>query len=346
MKAAVYEQFQGPISVQNVADPAPPDNGIVLQVKATGVCRSDWHGWMGHIGIIQLPHIPGHEIAGVVAEVGKNVRKFKIGDRVTLPFCCGCGICEQCLSGNQQVCDDQFVPGFTAKGSYAEYVAIDRAEDNVVHLPEEIDFVTAASLGCRFTTSFRAVVEQGKTSAGQWVAVHGCGGVGLSAIMIANAIGANVVAVDIADDKLEHAKAMGALATVNANNVSDVAEAIRELTNGGAHVSIDALGSSKTAFISAACLRRRGKHIQVGLMLAEDANAALPMELLVEWELEIIGSHGMQAFKFPAMFEMIKTSKLIPQRLVGQTLSLEEGCIELPNMGSFTGLGVKVIIPN
>lgn len=345
MRAAVYEKFQGPLTVQNEPEPSLPENGIILDVKATGICRSDWHGWMGHIGIIQLPHIPGHEMAGYVAEVGKNVTNFKVGDRVTLPFCCGCGVCEQCLSGNQQVCENQFVPGFTAKGSYAEYVAIDRADDNVVHLPEEIDFVTAASLGCRFVTSFRAIVDQGKVSAGQWVAIHGCGGVGLSAIMIASAIGANVVAIDITDEKLEHAKSMGAVATVNALKVDNVVEAIRDLTNGGVHVSVDALGSSQTAFNSASCLRRRGKHIQVGLMLAEHATAALPMEWLVEWELEIIGSHGMQAYRYQDMFEMIKTGKLKPQQLTGKTLTLEEGCLALPDMTNFTGLGVKIILP-
>lgn len=345
MKAAVYERFQGPMSVQNVPDPVLTDNGIILQVKATGICRSDWHGWMGHIGIIQLPHIPGHEMAGVVAAVGKNVTRHKVGDRVTLPFCCGCGVCEQCLSGNSQVCDNQFVPGFTAKGSYAECVAIDRADDNVFPLPDEIDFVTAASLGCRFITSFRAVVDQGKVAAGQWVAVHGCGGVGLSAIMIANACGASVIAVDIAEDKLAFAKELGAIELINAREVDDVSKKIKDISHGGAHISIDALGSSKTAFNSVSSLRRRGKHIQVGLMLADDYHAPVPMGDLVEYEWEIIGSHGMQAYKYPGLFEMICTGKLTPQRLVGKTLSLEEGCVELPNMDSFTGLGVKVIVP-
>ena len=290
MKAAIYEQFQGPMSVQTVPDPTLPEDGIVLQVKATGICRSDWHGWMGHIGIIELPHIPGHEMAGIVAAVGRNVKKFIVGDRVTLPFVCGCGVCEQCLSGNQQVCESQFVPGFTAKGSYAEYVAIERADDNVVLLPEEIDFATAASLGCRFVTSFRAIVDQGKVTAGQWVAVYGCGGVGLSSIMIANACGANVVAVDIVDEKLDYPKKMGAVATINGKQTPDVVNAIREITHGGAHVSVDALGSSKTTYNSISSLRRRGKHIQVGLMLADDFNAAVPMGDVVENEWEILGS--------------------------------------------------------
>ena len=185
-------------------------NGVVIEVKANGICRSDWHGWMGHDPDIHLPHVPGHELAGVIAAVGKNVRRWQVGDHVTLPFVCGCGTCPQCLSGNQQVCDHQFQPGFTHWGSFAQYVAIHYADDNLVRLPEEIDFVTAASLGCRFVTSFRGIVDQGRVSAGQWVAVHGCGGVGLSAIMIASAAGAQVLAVDIDDAKLEFARSIGA----------------------------------------------------------------------------------------------------------------------------------------
>ena len=345
MRAAVYEQFQGPMSVQNMPDPKTPENGILLKVKANGLCRSDWHGWMGHISIIQLPHIPGHEMAGVVAEVGKNVRNFKVGDRVTLPFVCGCGVCEQCLSGNQQVCENQFVPGFTAKGSFAEYVAIDRADDNLVILPEEIDFLTAASLGCRFATSFRAVVDQAKVSAGEWVAIHGCGGVGLSAIMIASACGANVIAIDIFDDKLEFAKTIGAVETINVKNVPDVIEAVKEISKGGAHVSIDALGSSNTAYNSVASLRRRGRHIQVGLMLSGDSDAPMPMTNVVENEWEIKGSHGIQAFRYTPMLEMIKCGKLKPQLLLGKTVTLEESCLELPNLGNFSGIGVKVLVP-
>ncbi len=197
MKALVFESFQAPLSIQNVPDPTPSPDGVVIAVKATGLCLSDWHGWMGHDDDIVLPHVPGHEYAGVITAVGKNVRKWKTGDRVTVPFVCACGACPECQSGNHQVCDHQFQPGFTHWGSFAEYVAVERADVNVVALPDTMDFTTAASLGCRFATSFRAVVAQGKVSGGQWVAVHGCGGVGLSAIMIATALGANVIAIDI-----------------------------------------------------------------------------------------------------------------------------------------------------
>ena len=217
MKAVLYEAFSQPPQLTNVPDPTPEAHGVVVRVMATGVCRSDWHGWVGHDKDITLPHVPGHELAGVVEAVGRDVRKWKRGDRVTVPFVCGCGECPQCQAGHQQVCDHQFQPGFTHWGSFAEFVAIHRADLNLVALPENLAFDTAASLGCRFATSFRAVVDQGRTSAGQWVAVHGCGGVGLSAVMIANALGANVIGVDIADDKLALARELGAVATINAN---------------------------------------------------------------------------------------------------------------------------------
>lgn len=343
MRAAVYEEFAMPLAVQNVPEPTPSDDGVVLRVEATGLCRSDWHGWMGHDPDIRLPHVPGHELAGIVEATGKDVVRWNTGDRVTLPFVCGCGKCAQCSSGNHQVCDRQFQPGFTGWGSFAEYVAIDYADVNLVRLPDEIDFVTAASLGCRFVTSFRAIVEQGNVSAGQWVAVHGCGGVGLSAIMIATAVGAKVVGIDIREEKLEFARAIGAVATVNASATDDVVEKVMDLTEGGAHVSIDALGSPVTCFNSIANLRKRGKHIQVGLMLAEQRQPAVPMDKIIANELEILGSHGMQAHKYSELLALIRAGRLSPEKLVKKTISLEEALGELPNMDRFEGTGITII---
>ncbi|MGL4196352.1 MAG: alcohol dehydrogenase catalytic domain-containing protein, partial [Allorhizobium sp.] len=230
MRAMYYEQFGAAPEIRTLPDPTPTNAGVVIYVKATGLCRSDWHGWMGHDPDIRLPHVPGHELAGTIAAVGRDVRRFKVGDRVTVPFVSGCGHCMECRSGNQQVCEEQFQPGFTHWGSFAEYVAIDYADQNLVHLPEEISYETAASLGCRFATSFRAVVDQGRLQGGEWLAVHGCGGVGLSAIMIGAALGANVVAIDIAEDKLALAKALGASVTIDSRSVADVSEAVREVT--------------------------------------------------------------------------------------------------------------------
>jgi len=343
MKAAIYKNFTQPLAIESVADPSPQDHGVVIGVRATGLCRSDWHGWMGHDPDIQLPHVPGHELAGMVEAVGKDVSKWKVGDRVTLPFVCGCGECSQCESGNHQVCDQQFQPGFTHWGSFAEYVAIDFADTNLVRLPESMDFVTAASLGCRFVTSFRSVVDQGKVRPDEWVAVHGCGGVGLSAIMIAHAISAKVIAIDLDDAKLAFAKSIGAHEVINATKVHCVIEAVREISQGGVHVSIDALGHPTTCLNSIECLRKRGKHIQVGLMLGDESSPHVPMDKIIAHELEIVGSHGMQAHRYPELLSMIENGHLRPDKLIGKTISLEDALIELPAMDKFAGVGVTVI---
>ena len=343
MRAAIYESFQGPITVKNVQDPTPKNHGVVIKVKATGLCRSDWHGWMGHDQDIVLPHVPGHEFAGVIEALGKDVKNFSIGDRVTVPFVCGCGACGECISGNHQVCDHQTQPGFTHWGSFAEYVTIDHADINLVKLPEEIDFVTAATLGCRFITSFRAIVHQGKVAKGEYVAIHGCGGVGLSAIMIANALGANVIAIDINSESLKLAKELGAKTVINASQSSSVVEEIKELTKGGVHVSMDALGSAVTCFNSIDNLRKRGRHIQVGLMTGDHQHPKIPMDKVLANELEIVGSHGMQAYKYPEMFEMMKQGKLHPEKLIEKTITLEESTKALPKMNQFQNKGVWVI---
>ncbi|MEZ4795746.1 MAG: zinc-dependent alcohol dehydrogenase family protein [Flavobacteriaceae bacterium] len=342
MRAAVFEAFQGPITIQNINDPAPKNDGVVVKVNATGLCRSDWHGWMGHDQDIVLPHVPGHELAGIIVEVGKDIKNFKIGDRVTIPFVAGCGNCGECKSGNQQVCDHQSQPGFTHHGSFAEYVALDYADTNLVKLPEEINDVTAATLGCRFITAFRAIVAQGKVSKRQHVAIHGCGGVGLSAIMIANALGAQVIAIDINNDTLELAKQLGASSVVNGSN-SNVEEAIKDITKGGVHVSMDALGSEITCLNSIASLKKRGKHVQVGLMTGNHKYPNIPMDRIIADELEIIGSHGMQAHKYPEMLKMIVDGKLHPEKLIEKTITLEEATVALPNMNKFQNKGVLVI---
>lgn len=345
MKAMVFEAFGTIPEIRHVPDPLPASDGVVIEVMATGLCRSDWHGWMGHDTDIRLPHVPGHEFAGVVTAVGSEVRNFRAGERVTVPFIAACGRCRECHAGHQQVCETQFQPGFTHWGSFAEYVAIDRADNNLVRLPDAMDFKTAASLGCRFATSFRAVVDQGRVRGGEWVAVHGAGGVGLSAVMIASALGAQVVAVDVADSKLALARAMGAAATVNACSVPSVVEAVREITGGGAHVSLDALGHPETCFNSIANLRRRGRHVQVGLMLAENAQASIPMAQVIAHELEIYGSHGMQSWRYAAMLEMILAGTLRPDRLIGETLSLKAAIPALVAMGATAPDGITIIDP-
>jgi alcohol dehydrogenase len=310
---------------------------------ASGVCLSDWHGWQGNDPDIELPHVPGHELAGVVEAIGSDVTQWRIGDRVTVPFVGGCGRCPECLSGNHQVCDQQFQPGFTHWGSFAEYVAIHYADVNLVRLPDDMGFETAASLGCRFATSFRAIVDQGRVVAGQWVAVHGCGGVGLSAVMIATGLGAKVLAVDLSEEKLELARELGAAATLNARSTPDVAGAIRGLSNGGVHVSVDAIGNADVCFQSINSLRKRGRHIQVGLMVEQHSEPKVPMGNVLSNELEILGSHGMQAHRYGEMLGMISAGTLSPGKLIGRTISLEESIDALTSMSDFSTRGVTLI---
>ncbi len=343
MKAVVYEQFRGDLALRRVDDPSPSKDGVVIEVRSSGLCLSDWHGWMGHDKDIKLPHVPGHELAGFVAEVGSDIKNFAVGDRVTVPFVSGCGRCPECHSGNHQICDNQFQPGFTHWGSFAQYVAINYADINLVLLPGEMEFATAASLGCRFATSFRGVVDQGKVSQDQWVAVHGCGGVGLSAIMIATAYGAKVLAVDINEQALKLAEAIGAIATVNASDSKNVAEEIVDRTSGGVHLSVDALGNPEILINSMNSLRKRGKHVQIGLMPPDHSYSKIPVDKIIAKELELLGSHGMQAHRYNEMIQLIKDEMLHPEKLISGTVSLADVPKELPFMNQSTSTGIKVI---
>jgi alcohol dehydrogenase len=328
-----------------VADPAPAEHGVVVRVEATGLCRSDWHGWMGHDPDITLPHVPGHELAGVIEAVGAGVSGHRPGDRVTVPFVCACGSCPACAAGDQQVCERQTQPGFTHWGSFAQYVALDHAEVNLIPLPPELSFATAASLGCRFATAFRAVVAQGRAAPGEWVAVYGCGGVGLSAVMIAAASGARVVAVDVSSAALGLARRFGAEECVDASAVADPARAVRELTGGGAHVSLDALGSPGTCAASIEGLRRRGRHVQVGLLPSPTGVTPVPMARVIALELELLGSHGMAAHAYPPLLESVRAGTLRPDLLVTSTITLDAAPAALAAMGSAPGPGVTVIEP-
>lgn len=343
MQALVYDDFEAPLTLQAISKPEPTPHGVVLDVLACGVCRSDWHGWKGHDPMIDPPNVPGHEVVGTVAAVGERVERWTGGERVTVPFVGGCGTCAQCRAGDQQVCPNQFQPGFSDLGAFAEFVAIDHADENLVRLPDHIDSVTGASLGCRFATAFRAVVDQGEAGSGDWVAVHGCGGVGLSAVMIARAAGARVVAVDLADPALALAEEIGASHVINAQRTENVAEAIREATDGGAHLSLDAVGRPDACHNSVASLRTRGRHVQVGLLVGEDAGTAVPFDRVVADELEVVGTHGLQAHRYPALLNMIEAEVLHPRRLVQRTIPLKQAGNSLRRMGEFATSGITVI---
>jgi alcohol dehydrogenase len=343
MRAAVFHEFGGPLAIEELPDPAPPADGVVLEVGATGICRSDWHAWMGHDPDVVPPHVPGHELAGTVVAIGRDVRAVRVGERVTAPFCLGCGRCGPCLAGETQICDDDYQPGFTGWGAFAQYVALPHADLNVVRLPESLDFVAAAALGCRFMTAYAAIAVHGRPDAGNWVAVHGCGGVGLAAVMIAAAHGARVAAVDIDPAKLALARELGAEIVLDAR-AGDAAGAVREATEGGAHVALDALGSAATCAASIESLRKRGRHVQVGLLLGDERSVPVPMSRVISHELELAGVHGMAVRHYPALLDAIVAGRLDPARLVGATVPLERAGDELAAMSGFTRHGATVIL--
>ncbi|GAB2569511.1 zinc-binding dehydrogenase [Kribbella endophytica] len=341
MRAIVVERYGVLPTVQEVAEPEVAAGGVVLKVESTGLCRSDWHGWQGHDSDIVLPHVPGHEVAGTIAAVGDGVQGWAVGDRVTTPFICACGECEQCLEGNHQVCPNQLQPGFNYWGSFAEYVALPFAAVNLVRLPDGMSFDTAAGLGCRFATSFRAVHQVGKVQAGEDVVVFGCGGVGLSAVMIAAALGARVVAVDTNPGALELARKYGAAETVVAGPKAE--EEIRELTGGGARVTMDALGSNEIVQQALRVLRPRGRHLQVGLL---PDGVQLDVSRVIGQELQWLGSHGMAAHTYPEMLELVASGVLKPADLVTRTITLDDVPAALDELSAGTPAGVTVIRPS
>jgi len=347
MKSVQFDSFGEPLYVADQAMPVPPQGGVVIQVKAAGLCRSDWHAWQGHDpDITVFPHIPGHEFAGIVHAVGEGVATLKVGDRVVFPFVCGCGECTWCESGNAQVCPDQWQPGFSGPGTYAEYVAIPRADFNAIVLPDAVSFDVAASLGCRFATSYRAIKHVAEVQPGETVAVFGCGGIGLAAIMIAAASGAIVVAVDVNVEALALASQVGASHVFNAAE-GDVATAIREVFPGGVDVSVDALGSIPTAKSAVESLRVQGRHVQIGLLLPAKIGdkATVPMHVVIAKELQVLGSHGMAAAAYPEMLADIAAGVIDPGQFITHRIPLDTVPDALAQMSTGTEPGVTIIQP-
>lgn len=322
MRAVRVTGFGERPSVVEVPVPVPGPRDALVRVAATGLCRSDLHAWHGDDDPVP-PYTPGHELAGTVVAVGSGVRRIAVGDRVTTPFVCGCGACDDCLRGDAQVCRCQQQPGFTYDGSWAEYVVVRDADFNAVTLDDGIPFEAAALLGCRFATSFRALVDRARVHAGQSVVVFGCGGVGLSAVRIAVALGAQVTAVDVAPAALDLARESGAEAVVPAAGLDDDAlvDAVRAATGGGAHVAVEALGRAATLAVGIRSLRSGGRLVQVGLLVDDPV---VPMGEVIARELAVLGSHGMAAADYPRLLDLVRSGALRPEELVARRIGLDE----------------------
>jgi D-arabinose 1-dehydrogenase-like Zn-dependent alcohol dehydrogenase len=343
MKALVLEKNKDPMMVKDFPEPQCAPHGAIVRVEGSGICRSDWHLWQGDwswIGMeMPLPMVLGHEYAGVVEEVGKEVQSFKKGDRVVMPPNHACGTCGDCRRGSSNLC----FAGGTFMGGYGRYAAVAHADFNMMRLNDEIDFVEAASLGCRYITAYHGVLDQGQLKADDSIVIYGCGGVGLSGVQIAAAAGARVIAVDLDDEKLALAKQVGAAHVINAKNTDPVA-AVRELTHGGADVAVDALGIATTCRNSVMSLRKQGRHVQIGLTTQQEkGEVSLPIDMMVLSEIQFVGSASMQTTRYPAMLGMVARGKLSPKSLVKETIPLDKAFDVIQQMSKFQNIGMSVV---
>jgi D-arabinose 1-dehydrogenase-like Zn-dependent alcohol dehydrogenase len=307
MRAAVVRDFNEDLSIETVEDPACPNNGVVLEVAACGVCRSDYHGWIGGHPKVINGSILGHEYCGVVVAAGPQA-KHVIGDKLIAPFILGCGDCPACQTGASNTCESAIVPGFGAPGAYAEFVAVP-FDHNLVHLPETMAPALAAGLGCRVTTAWHALTDRANVRAGE--------------------------------EKLIHAKRLGADAAVNAAT-TDVASAIRDITGGGAQVSIEALGIEATTNASVECLATLGRHVHVG-MPAGDGMMQVNMRAVYSKQLAFFGTRGMPSWKYPSLLAMIERGEVDLNPMLDREVSLSGASGELRAMRGPTPPGTAVI---
>jgi alcohol dehydrogenase len=342
MRAAVLTGYRAPLELADWPEPDCPEDGVVLSVLACGICRSDWHSWTGADPDVVLPQIPGHEYCGVVEEVGPRVTGWKRGDRVIAPFILACGHCPACAAGEQTTCPSQIVPGFTHPGAFAERIAVPRADTNLATLPETMEPALAAALGCRVTTAWHALTGRAGLRPGEWLVVFGTGGVGLSAMLLARAIGARTVMVDVVADKLAHARTHGADATVNAAETDPVA-VVREITGGGAHVAVEALGIAETTANALKSLRKLGRMVQIGMPAGQHAQMTLPMDAVYSGQLALYGTRGMPAWRYPSLLSLIGSGRVDLSPLVGRRVALSDASAELAAFDRPAPPGVAVI---
>lgn len=342
MRAAQIHAWREDLKIEDTPEPGCPDDGVIVQVLACGVCRSDWHAWSGADPDVTLPHIPGHEFCGVVAEAGPLVTKWRPGDRVIAPFILACGHCSDCAAGNQTICSDQVLPGFTTPGAFAEFVAAPHADHNLTRLPEGMDEALAAALGCRATTAWHALTGRAAVKPGEWLAIFGGGGVGLAALLLGKAMGARVAVVDIVPEKLDYARRHGADAAINATEV-DAAEAVREVTDGGAHVAVEALGIAQTTIASLKSLRKLGRLVQIGMPSGEHAQMTLPMDRVYSGQLALLGTRGMPAWRYPSLLALIESGQVDLSPMVARQVPLSKASAELRAFDQPAPPGVAVI---
>ncbi len=340
MKAAVLTAYREPLTIEDRPVPEAPEDGVVLRVMACGVCRSDWHAWAGEHGRVKPGAVGGHEYCGEVVAAGSNAT-WAVGDVLVAPFLLSCGSCPACRAGQEHTCPTMMYPGLGMDGAFAEYVAVPR-DHNLQRLPEWMDPVLAAGLGCRVMTAWHGLTDRAALQPGEWLAVFGTGGVGLAGVLLGRAMGARVLAVDLVAGKLEHALAHGAEAAVNAGD-KDAAEQIRRITGGGAHVALEAVGIEPTLNAALGALRPLGRHVQCGMPIGHTARMEIDLNAVFMKNLALYGSKGMPAHRYPQLFSLIESGAVDLSPMIGRQIALSEVSAELAAMDGPTPPGVAVV---
>lgn len=322
MKAAVFYGPNQPLKIEEVKIPKIEQNEILVKIAACGVCNTDLH-YIDH-GVPTFkkpPMILGHEPSGIVEETGAEVKNFKVGDRVLIPPVFSCGYCDNCRLGRENICFNMLMLGNHIDGAFAEYTKVPAKDCQ--HLPEDLPLEESSIIADAISTPYHAVKNRAQVRPGDSVVVFGCGGVGINVVQMAAAAGGSVIAVDIVDKKLDIAKKLGALHTINASDKEGKAliKEIRTLTGGGADIAIEAIGNPKTIELASSAVKAGGCHCQVGYT---HHNVAINAGRLMFREIEIKGSLGCRPVDYPKIIEMVRTGKIQLKPVVTHKFKLEE----------------------
>ena len=340
MKAVRLVETNHPLELHDIPVPQTGDSDVLVRVKAAGICHSDAHYRAGKSRVHPLPMTLGHEVAGVIEELGAEVKDFRVGDRVCLHYLATCGHCEWCADENEQFCTTGQMIGKNRDGGYAEFIVIPAR--SVFKLPEEIPFAHGAVMMCSSATSLHAL-NKARLKPGETVAVFGVGGLGISAIQIAKALGASeIFAVDIQPRKLELAKNLGAI-PANARD-TDAVDAIRQHTSGrGVDVALELIGLPLTMQQAVRVLAIKGRAALAGI--TEKSFDVSPYHELINREAEIIGVSDHLANEIPLLLDLARTGRLGFSGVITRTVPLDAAAINttLDRLEQFSD-DVRVVI--
>jgi 6-hydroxycyclohex-1-ene-1-carbonyl-CoA dehydrogenase len=320
MKAAVYHGPNRPLEITNVPTPSPARGEVLVRVAGCGLCHTDLH-YLDH-GVKTFkppPLILGHEAAGTVAAVGEGVTGWAEADRVLIPAVLSCGRCGYCRRGRENLCDEMVMLGNNIDGAYAEFVVVPASE--LIPVPAALPLEQACVIADAISTPYHAVKRRGRVQSGDAVAVVGCGGVGLNVVQCANVAGAHVIALDINEERLKVARALGASETVNPKRVERVDKHVRKLTNGGVDVAFEAIGTPDTIRLAYGLLRRGGRLCVIGY---SHQDATLSAARLMYYELEIVGSLGCGGGEYPEIIGLVEDGRLRLDPIVSGSLPLTD----------------------